>query len=62
MINTNQLLLDVNEVSRLLKISVPTAYKMIQKLNIELKDKGYITISGKINRKYFESKIYGGLD
>ena len=61
MIEQNELLLDVNQISSLMKISVPTAYKLIQKLNSELKQNGYIVIAGKINRRYFESKVFGGL-
>lgn len=57
----NKLLLTAKEVSEYLSISVPMAYKIIRKLNDELEDKGYIVICGKINRQYFESKIYGGL-
>ena len=34
--------------------------KIIRKLNNELSDKGYITVSGKVNRIYFEEKIYAG--
>lgn len=40
-------------------ISVPTAYKVIRKLNDELNAQGYLTISGKINRRYFELKVNG---
>ena len=35
------------------------AEKIIQELNRELKDKGYITFAGKVNRAYFREKIYG---
>lgn len=45
-----------------MSISVPMAYKIIRKLNDELQEQGYLVICGKINRKFFESKIYGGLD
>ena len=35
----------------------------LQKLNQELKEKGYLTISGRVNRKYFQEKAcYGGLE
>lgn len=51
--------LTINDVSEYMGISVPTAYKIIRKLNDELKAKGYITVSGKINRCYFEKKTFG---
>ena len=30
--------------------------RVIQKLNKELQDKGYITVAGKVNRKYFREE------
>lgn len=53
------LFISASEVSAFLSISMSKAYKIIQSLNAELKEMGYITVSGKTNRKYFESKIYG---
>ena len=41
-------------------ISVAFAYKIIRNLNAELKQKGYITVSGLVNREYFmERTCYG---
>lgn len=51
--------LTASDVATYMGISVPTAYKIIRQLNNELKKEGYITISGKISRIYFEKKIYG---
>lgn len=47
------------DVSQYMCISVPMAYKVIRRLNDELKKQGYITISGKVSRSYFEKKVYG---
>lgn len=49
------------DVAEFIGISVPTAYKVIRKLNDELKHQGYITIAGKISRIYFEKKIYSNV-
>jgi hypothetical protein len=49
----------VSEVSELLDVSVPYAYKLIRKLNKELKQKGCIIIAGRIDRSYFFEKFYG---
>lgn len=49
----------VEEVAQELGVSVSYAYKVIQKLNGELKAKGFITISGRINRQYFNERLYG---
>jgi predicted transcriptional regulator len=55
--------MSVDEVARELGISKSYAYKIVQQLNKELKDKGYLTISGRVNRRYFEEKAcYGSTE
>ena len=49
----------VGEVAETLDVSKPYAYKLIKKLNEELKRKGCITIAGRIDRKFFLEKLYG---
>ena len=50
----------VDEVAEVLGISKSYAYKIVQKLNTELKDKGFLTIAGRVNRQYFlEKTCYG---
>lgn len=49
----------VEEVAKELDVSVPYAYKIIRKLNDELKAKGFITIAGRVNRQYFNERLYG---
>ena len=49
----------VNEVADELGVSKPCAYKLVQKLNGELKSKNFITISGRISRQYFQERVYG---
>lgn len=46
------------EVAKVMEISVPYAYKIIRKLNQELTDKGFITVTGRVNREYFNERIY----
>ncbi|MBQ8921258.1 MAG: LysR family transcriptional regulator [Oscillospiraceae bacterium] len=46
------------EVAEVMEISVPYAYKIIRKLNQELSDKGYITVTGRVNREYFNERVY----
>ena len=53
--------LTAKDVAQFMGISVPMAYKIIRRLNDELIADGYITVSGKVSRCYFEKKIYGGL-
>lgn len=52
------------EVAGMLGVSKSKAYIMIKEWNKELKekDKKYITVSGKVNKKYLQEKIYGYTD
>jgi len=52
----------VQDVASYMDISIPTAYKVMKQLNDELASMGYIVIAGRVNRKFFESKIFGGKD
>ena len=50
----------VDEVAQELGVSKSYAYKIVQKLNVELKEKGFMTISGRVNKQYFmERTCYG---
>ena len=50
----------VDEVAQELGISKSYAYKIVQKLNAELKEKGFMTISGRVNKQYImERTCYG---
>ena len=53
----------VEDVAKELGVSKSYAYKIVQKLNAELKNKGYLTVSGWVNRKFFMEKFcYGGTE
>ena len=41
------------EVAQELSVSKPYAYKLIRQLNEELKEKGFITISGRVKPPVF---------
>ena len=53
---TNKAFITVAEVAEILSISKSYAYKIVHRLNEELKAKGYLTIAGRINRNYFLEK------
>lgn len=56
----NKSFMKVEEVAQELGISKSYAYKIVQKLNAELESKGYLTISGRVNKQYFmERTCYG---
>ena len=47
------------EVARELEVSRSYAYRLIRQLNAELREKGYMTIAGRVNRQYFRERLYG---
>lgn len=46
-----------DEVASILGVSKSYAYKVIKTLNTELEKQGYLTISGRVSKKYFLEKI-----
>ena len=48
------------DVADYMDISIPMAYKIIRKLNDELAAQGYLVVAGRVNRRYFEQKLYDG--
>lgn len=50
-------LIGVEEVQKILDCSKPKAYQVMRELNEEFKEKGYITIRGKINKNYLLKRI-----
>lgn len=45
------------DVAKELGVSKSYAYKVVQRLNAELKEMGYLTISGRVSRRYFVEKF-----
>lgn len=57
---TEKSFIRADEVAEELDISKSYAYKIVQKLNAELAEKGYMVISGRVNKQYFtERTCYG---
>lgn len=42
-----------------LQTSRPLAYRLMKEMNDELKNKGYITISGRVPRAYYQARFFG---
>lgn len=55
----NKTFLRAEDVVAELNVSQSATYKLIRILNNELKEKGFITVQGRVSRKYFEKRIYG---
>lgn len=47
-----------NDVAVILNVSRSTAYRIIRRLNEDLKKSGKITIAGKVSAKYFYENVY----
>ena len=57
--STNKLIMTAGEIAESLGVSKSFAYKIVQRLNAELRSKGFHTVSGKVSRRFFEEKFYG---
>ena len=57
---SNNLFMKVSEVAEELGISKSHAYKIVRRLNEELKNMGYLTVSGRVSTKYFMEKVCYG--
>jgi len=55
--NQQRYMMDAPEVAAALGCKIGLAYKIIRQCNEELQAMGKITIRGKVNRKYFKSKL-----
>lgn len=53
-----ELFMRVNEVAEVMDVSESYAYKIIRRLNKELKKTGCITMNGRIDRKFFYDNFY----
>lgn len=49
--------MNVDDVAAELRVSKSYAYKVVQKLNEEMKSLGYLTIAGRVNKHYFMKKV-----
>lgn len=48
-----------SEVAAELGVSQSFAYKVVRQLNNELRNKGFMVVSGKVSRAFYEEKFYG---
>lgn len=56
--NESRVFYNADDISHLLTVSKPTAYRIIKRLNAELTTKGFIVVSGRVPKKYFDEKFY----
>lgn len=58
--NNQCMFITADEIRKLMGVSRAYAYKLIKQLNAELEAKGFIVVSGKTNRQYFNARLYCG--
>ena len=56
-VDEDKKILDCMDIMEILKIKKSKSYEIIKKLNEELSEKGFITISGKVPKNYFEERM-----
>lgn len=48
----------VDEIAADLGMSRNYAYRIIREMNETLKEQGYMTVPGRVSRKYYEERLY----
>lgn len=48
---------DVNDVSDMLRVSKEKAYQVIRELNQELREKGFVTVRGRVSSQYLYDRL-----
>lgn len=56
------LFVNAKQVAEDFGVSTNHAYKMIRLMNEELRSQGYLTVAGRVSRKYYLERIYGGVE
>ena len=55
----DSIFMKAEEVASFLGVSKTEAYRIIKRLNTELKENGYMVISDRVSRRYLEEQVYG---
>jgi hypothetical protein len=58
-VNMNNAFIKVDEVAQVLGVSKSYAYKIVREMNNDLKQRGFLTIAGRVSKQYFEERFYG---
>ena len=60
--SVEKVFMSAEEVAEAMNISKAYAYKVIQRMNKKLEQKGFLTMQGRIDRKFFCDQFYGTAD
>ncbi len=58
-VKENDMYVRVDTIIKDLQISKPLAYKLMKEMNDELRKKGFMVISGRVPRAYYQERFYG---
>lgn len=53
----NKNFMTVEDVAQELNVSKSYAYKVVRELNAELRQLGYLTVTGRVNTSFFRKKL-----
>lgn len=56
---SDKMFVRADDIAQDLDVSIPYAYKLIRELNAELKARGFMTVTGRVSRQFYEEKFYG---
>lgn len=48
-----------DEIAKDLEVSRTQAYRIIREMNAELREKGFMTVAGRVSRQFYEERFYG---
>lgn len=54
---TEKSFMTVEEVAEELRVSKSKAYEIVRQLNAELKQKGYLTVAGRVNTRFSRKRL-----
>jgi ribosomal protein S25 len=57
---SNQTFMSVADVAKELGVSKSYAYRIVRELNEELRSRGYLIVTGRVNTNYFRKKVCYG--
>ena len=52
----NKTFMNADDIAEEMGISKSSAYKILRRLNAELREQGYYTVAGRVNTNYFRKK------
>jgi len=55
----HEMFVTADRIAKDFGVSKGFAYRMIREMNAELKAQGYLTVAGRVSKKYYLERVYG---